>query len=422
PLEAALGDGGAAALVGRSGAVATPLAFAHAPHGIMDFWRVEGQRSIRSGDPRFGRSEAYVKYSVAASRAVMRDAGLGPGDVSRAVLPSPDGRGHMAVARELGLSAGAVVDPMTEALGVLGSAHPLVMLAQALETSSAGERVLLSAYGDGSTAMVLEVTDAVEEFKKRRRLAAPSTQISYMKYLTFKRLLAEREEEGRPFSSPIQMSREEGMSVRLHGRRCRGCGTISTLNLRVCPKCGLRDSYEDVKLAKRGVVHTYTQEHYYPTPDPPVTMAVIDLEGGGRYLAQMTDASSQEVRVGMEVEIVFRRLHEGGGYHNYCWKCRPVRTRAEVRTGGEGGEKPDRRGHGSGAEFVEPGKGGRGGGGGRQEGRRDEARASEGGGRGGEGGGGRGDAGRGEASGTREAPRPGGGRGWGEGRGGGGCQ
>jgi uncharacterized OB-fold protein len=54
-------------------------------------------------------------------------------------------------------------------------------------------------------------------------------------------------------------------------------------------------------------------------------MAVIDLDGGGRYLSQMTDVEASEVKVGMKVEMTFRRLHEGGGFHNYCWKCRPAR-------------------------------------------------------------------------------------------------
>jgi uncharacterized OB-fold protein len=39
----------------------------------------------------------------------------------------------------------------------------------------------------------------------------------------------------------------------------------------------------------------------------------------------MTDVEASEVKVGMKVEMTFRRLHEGGGFHNYCWKCRPAR-------------------------------------------------------------------------------------------------
>ncbi|MEM2870580.1 MAG: OB-fold domain-containing protein [Thermoplasmata archaeon] len=334
-LEAVLGDGGAAVLVGREEPIAIPLASAYIPHNIMDLWRTE-QRSLRSGDTRFGRVEAYAKYAVAASKEAMKRAGTGPREISRAVLPSPDGRGHGAVARELGLRPESVVDPGAEELGVLGTAHPFLMLESALQASERGERILFTACGDGCDAIIFEATASVEAFRKRRRKAAPAVEIGYVKYLAFKKLLAEGPEEGRPFSSPIQMSREEGLSLRLRAKKCKACATINTLNLRVCPHCGRRDDFDEVKLTRRGVLHTYTQEHYYPTPEPPVTMAVVDLEGGGRYLAQMTDVEPSEVRIGMEVELTFRKLHEGGGYHNYCWKCRPVRRTGR---GGAGAER-----------------------------------------------------------------------------------
>jgi uncharacterized OB-fold protein len=53
-------------------------------------------------------------------------------------------------------------------------------------------------------------------------------------------------------------------------------------------------------------------------------MAVVDLEGGGRFLCQMTDVDPAAVEIGMEVELVLRRMREGSGDHYYYWKCRPV--------------------------------------------------------------------------------------------------
>ena len=61
-----------------------------------------------------------------------------------------------------------------------------------------------------------------------------------------------------------------------------------------------------------------------PTPDPPVVMASADLDGGGRFYGQLVDCAPDEVSVGMEVELCFRRLHAGDGFHNYFWKMRPV--------------------------------------------------------------------------------------------------
>ena len=40
---------------------------------------------------------------------------------------------------------------------------------------------------------------------------------------------------------------------------------------------------------------------------------------------QMTDTDPAVVKVGLEVELVMRRLHGAGGYYNYYWKCRPLK-------------------------------------------------------------------------------------------------
>jgi uncharacterized OB-fold protein len=79
-----------------------------------------------------------------------------------------------------------------------------------------------------------------------------------------------------------------------------------------------------VKLAKRD--HLPTLDHlalgmYLNVPIPRV---VIDLDGGGRVFLEMTDCDPQQVKVGMPVELTFRRLHEGSDFHNYYWKCRPT--------------------------------------------------------------------------------------------------
>ncbi len=52
-------------------------------------------------------------------------------------------------------------------------------------------------------------------------------------------------------------------------------------------------------------------------------MAVVELEGGGRFYGQMTDVEPREVKVGMDVSLTLRRLHEGGDFVNYFWKVVP---------------------------------------------------------------------------------------------------
>ncbi|MBZ0254404.1 MAG: OB-fold domain-containing protein, partial [Candidatus Methylomirabilis sp.] len=57
-------------------------------------------------------------------------------------------------------------------------------------------------------------------------------------------------------------------------------------------------------------------------PDPPEIAAVIDFEGGGRMIANVTDTDYRQLKVGDAMEMTFRRLYEAGGIHNYFWKAR----------------------------------------------------------------------------------------------------
>jgi len=352
-LEMAFGDAGAAVLLGMENVAAEPVAFHSTTQETMDFWRTDKQRTVSSGDARFNRVEAYQKITVETCRTVMKKAGLDAKGIKKAVLTSPDGKGHGGVAKALGLDPKSVVDPMTDAIGMVGTAQPFIMLANALENSAPGDKLLLACYGDGCDALVFEVKEGVSDFKKRTRPRHASSRLkNYNKYLQYKELLSECESEFHPFASTIQNSREAPLTLHFHGKKCLKCATINTLNLRVCPHCGTRDEFESVRLGKTGTLNTYTQEHYYPTPEPPVTMAVVDLDGGARYLCQMTDVDAPEVIIGMKLEMTFRKLHDGGGYHNYCWKCRPVRDAGAVEKGAGDGEKGmgnrDKGGAGSG--------------------------------------------------------------------------
>jgi len=43
----------------------------------------------------------------------------------------------------------------------------------------------------------------------------------------------------------------------------------------------------------------------------------------------MTDRTIEEVKVGMLVEMTFRKVGEQGGIYNYWWKSRPVALSSE---------------------------------------------------------------------------------------------
>jgi uncharacterized OB-fold protein len=52
--------------------------------------------------------------------------------------------------------------------------------------------------------------------------------------------------------------------------------------------------------------------------------AVCDFEDGGRLPMELTDVAAADVRIGMLVEMTFRRIGTADGIANYFWKARPV--------------------------------------------------------------------------------------------------
>jgi uncharacterized OB-fold protein len=92
---------------------------------------------------------------------------------------------------------------------------------------------------------------------------------------------------------------------------------------RVCELCFAKDDFERVRLSDRaGKVVTWTFDHFYPAPDPPTIVAVVDVEGARVHL-QLVNTRPEDVRLGLPVEFSFRKIHEVGGRPNYYWKATP---------------------------------------------------------------------------------------------------
>jgi uncharacterized OB-fold protein len=122
------------------------------------------------------------------------------------------------------------------------------------------------------------------------------------------------------YSSQPRSWREAGQDLGLRGVRCTRCGTVLYPPAPSCPVDGPAAPLEPVSLARTGTVFTHTRDHVYPFGSPTL-MAVAELDGGGRFYGQVTDAS--EAWIGMPVELVLRVLYTTGGAAQYFWKLRP---------------------------------------------------------------------------------------------------
>jgi uncharacterized OB-fold protein len=77
-----------------------------------------------------------------------------------------------------------------------------------------------------------------------------------------------------------------------------------------------------------GTVFTYSMDYLAGTTDTPLVIAVVDFDAGGRTLCMVTDRELDEIKVGLRVEMSFRKLRVVNGIHNYYWKATPRRVAA----------------------------------------------------------------------------------------------
>ncbi len=325
--EQAFGDGAAAVLVGREQVLASIdgqfAANANFPH----FWRRENDPYVQTTDARFAEDYGYIPLMSEAVRGLLKKTGIAPGDVAKLIVYAPNARLAARLARKAGFNADTqLADASLKTIGDTGTAQVFLTLASVLAGAKPGERLIVAGYGDGAEAILLTVTEniakatacrGIQEFLNRQR---PLT--AYAKYLNFRDVVGESSYDA--FTSTALLWREEKQNMKLTGVKCTGCGTLAFPRRRVCHACGAKDRMEDFKLSRRGKVYTYTNDYLYLNPDPPETLAAVDLEGGGRIFCQVTDVNPKDMRIGMDVELSFRKLHDGQELPNYFWKARPA--------------------------------------------------------------------------------------------------
>ncbi len=122
--------------------------------------------------------------------------------------------------------------------------------------------------------------------------------------------------------------RERKIKYRLIGGKCKTCGRSFYPPRKVCPYCSSRE-VEKILLPRKGKVLSYTIIHVPPKGFEnysPYVVAIVELENGARVLAQLTDIDENEVKIGLEVEAVFRKYSEQSpeGIIEYGIKFRPV--------------------------------------------------------------------------------------------------
>jgi len=331
-LERIFGDGAAAFLLGDSDiAVQIEGSFTISSE-FMDIWRREEDPYVQAWEDRFIIEHGYFDHLKEAISGLFQKYNVTSQDFAKVVFYAHDLRRHGEFAKRLGFTAAQVQDPLVAAIGHTGTASAPMTLVAALEEAKPGDRILFANYGDGADAFILRVTDQIEKLRERRgikrNLASMMMLESYGKYLHFRNLMrwATRFEPPKYASLPMSW-RDREWILSCKGSKCNSCGKIQFPPQRICSWCQAKDNFELVKLSNRkGTLFSYSLDNLAVTVDPPTAIAIVDLEGGGRFSTTMTDRVPEKITPDMPVELTFRRVHEAKNIHNYFWKCRPVRV------------------------------------------------------------------------------------------------
>ena len=111
----------------------------------------------------------------------------------------------------------------------------------------------------------------------------------------------------------------------LIGSKCLQCGEVFFPMRVICPKCRRKGKLEDIKFSGNGKIQSYSVIHT-PTDEfkniSPYAVAIIELEEGAKITSQIVDCNTDDIEIGQDVELVFRKIRAEGdeGVISYGYK------------------------------------------------------------------------------------------------------
>ena len=330
------GDGAAALTVGDIDVIAEYKGSFSISCDFVDHYRAAEKKYDYAWEERWIRDAGYGEIIPRVVNGLFEKLGITMNDVDKFVYPCFFKRDHRNIARGLGASPEKLVDNMHAVCGETGTAHSFMMFISALEQAKPGDRILMCGFGQGANALYFEVTENITKLTARNgvagSLANKKTTGNYLKWLKFRDLI--QTEMGIRAEAPSQTAtsvlwRKNKMILGLVGGKCRQCDTPQFPKADICvnPDCGAvhsQDDYEFADIPAR--VKTFTGDLLSVSVDPPAIYGMVQFEGGGRVVADFTDCELDDIKVGLLVQMAFKRkgVDKERGFVNYFWKAVPA--------------------------------------------------------------------------------------------------
>jgi len=327
------GDAAAAVLVGSQNVIAQALATHSLTIDMVDQYRNALSETNTYWEERWIRDEGHLKQIPAAIAAALKKANLTGAQVDRLCVAVPAKGLPQKLAKMAGIDAARVQDVLSDRIGNAGAAHPLLMLADCLGSAKPGEVIVLAAFGQGVDVLVLRTTEAIQKLPRRRGVAgwvaAGRKEESYLKFLAFNDMLPLEKGMRAEADKLTPLSVEYRNRHAVHGFMggvCKTCGTYQWPKTDICvnPDCGAVGTQEEVPFADRPArLMSYTADRLAYSLSPPACYGMVEFEGGGRLMMDLTDLDASQLQVGLPLRMSLRikAVDAVRGFTRYFWKA-----------------------------------------------------------------------------------------------------
>jgi uncharacterized OB-fold protein len=259
------------------------------------------------------------------------------GDFAKVIYPCQYAPARKTINKKLGVNPGAEQSNLQAEIGDVGTAQPLIMLSQALESAEPGQKIMVISFGNGCDALYFEVTENIKNRKGMKGISGYLKQKTpldkYAKYAVWRGVLlgdmGTRAEVDLWTRWSVNWRKRKAI-MGLWGGKCKKCGTVQYPAQIICvnPDCGAVNEMEDILFSdKRGRVVSYTGDTLAASYDPPAIYGSVEFDIGGKFMFDFTDCDLASMSVGMPVAFSFRRKYfdERRDIVGYFWKAVPAK-------------------------------------------------------------------------------------------------
>lgn len=276
-------------------------------------------KSIRL-DPRFSRDEGFKKNLSAALKIYSPDTKTTDSIIANSLYAKLSAPAFLKIGfKEVQFSK----DTLASKIGNTGAVHALLQLINEMELGK--KNILLVDYTNGTNLFSVTVNKSPDKaFQKQ--LSSSENISTYQDYLllrkegNFNSVIHTTQDV---FSSEMMNEREKEAFIYRVGLKCDKCSTVYFIKTARCKKCKHQE-FTKFTLSDSGTVYSFTKEHYFPVSFPPLNMAVIDMDGGGRITLQQTNTMYPDkniLQIGSKMKLVLRKMTERDEKPNYFFKA-----------------------------------------------------------------------------------------------------